>query len=113
MQNIGWQQFRGLDSTFPPPTRYCLCADYEAYIKCQETVSQTYSDRRKWLTMVIKNIAHVGKFSSDRTIKQYADEIWDTKPCVIPKEGAKPTSAAPATAAAAKKPAAKRPAAKK
>ena len=77
-----------------------MLADYEAYIKCQERVSQVYSDRRTWVRMVINNIAHVGKFSSDRTIKQYADEIWDTKPCVIPAEG-KSTSAS-----AAKKPAA-------
>ena len=55
--------------------------------------------------MVIQNIAHVGKFSSDRTIQEYADEIWDCKACEIPKETTKPTSA-PAAAATTKKPAA-------
>ena len=45
-----------------------------------------YTDRRKWLEMVVQNIAHVGKFSSDRTIKQYADEIWDVEPCPVPAE---------------------------
>ena len=45
-----------------------------------------YKERRKWLQMVVQNIAHVGKFSSDRTIKQYADEIWEAKPCPIPLE---------------------------
>ncbi len=72
--------------------RYCLLADYEAYIQCQERVSVVYADRRKWMQMVVLNIANVGKFSSDRTIQQYADEIWDAKPCVVPvevKSGAK------------------------
>ena len=67
-------------------SRYCLLADYESYIKCQEKVSAVYSDRRQWMKMVIQNIAHVGKFSSDRTIGEYAKDIWDAKPCVIPVE---------------------------
>lgn len=46
--------------------------------------------------MVVQNIAHVGKFSSDRTIKEYADEIWDAKPCVVPVEKQTKSSAAPA-----------------
>lgn len=61
-----------------------------------------YKDRRKWLQMVVLNIAHVGKFSSDRTIQQYADEIWDAKPCVVPVEG-KPAAAATKIAAPATK----------
>ena len=41
-------------------------------------------DRQKWLQMVIKNIASVGKFSSDRTINEYARDIWGAKKCVVP-----------------------------
>lgn len=70
--------------------RYCLLADYESYIKCQERVSEVYQDRAKWLKMTIKNIATVGKFSSDRTINQYATEIWGAVPCPVPAE---PTAA--------------------
>lgn len=95
------------------PCRYCLLADYESYIKCQERVSEVYKERRQWLKMVVHNIATVGKFSSDRTIQQYADEIWGAKPCVVPVQ-TKPATApvtkkAPAakTAPAVKKPAKK------
>ena len=70
--------------------RYCLLADYESYIKCQERVSEVYQDRAKWLKMTIRNIATVGKFSSDRTINQYATEIWGAVPCPVPTE---PTAA--------------------
>ncbi|MGL4369602.1 MAG: glycogen/starch/alpha-glucan phosphorylase, partial [Spirochaetota bacterium] len=63
--------------------QYLLMADYSAYIKCQEEVSKTYIDREKWITMSIMNVARIGKFSSDRTIKQYADEIWNAKPLDI------------------------------
>ena len=63
-------------------------ADYESYIKCQEKVSEVYQDRKTWLTMTIKNMATVGKFSSDRTIHQYATEIWGATPCPVPAETA-------------------------
>ncbi|MBN1501618.1 MAG: glycogen/starch/alpha-glucan phosphorylase [Spirochaetes bacterium] len=62
---------------------YMLLADYENYIKCQEKVSETFKDTEKWTTMAIYNVARMGKFSSDRTIKQYADEIWGVKPVEI------------------------------
>ena len=44
----------------------------------------SFQDRQKWLQMVIKNIASVGKFSSDRAIIEYARDIWDAKKCVVP-----------------------------
>ncbi len=50
-------------------------------------MSAVYADRKKWLRMVVHNIANVGKFSSDRTIKQYADEIWGAEACPVPAEG--------------------------
>uniref|UniRef100_A0A2I3GMI2 Alpha-1,4 glucan phosphorylase n=1 Tax=Nomascus leucogenys TaxID=61853 RepID=A0A2I3GMI2_NOMLE len=55
-------------------------ADYEDYIKCQEKVSALYKNPREWTRMVIRNIATSGKFSSDRTIAQYAREIWGVEP---------------------------------
>ena len=61
-------------------------ADYESYIKCQERVSEVYQDRAKWLKMTIKNIATVGKFSSDRTIQEYAKDIWGATPCPVPTD---------------------------
>uniref|UniRef100_A0A452TLY7 Alpha-1,4 glucan phosphorylase n=1 Tax=Ursus maritimus TaxID=29073 RepID=A0A452TLY7_URSMA len=60
--------------------RFKVFADYEDYIKCQEKVSALYKNPREWTRMVIRNIATSGKFSSDRTIAQYAREIWGIEP---------------------------------
>uniref|UniRef100_A0A1D5Q293 Alpha-1,4 glucan phosphorylase n=1 Tax=Macaca mulatta TaxID=9544 RepID=A0A1D5Q293_MACMU len=60
--------------------RFKVFADYEAYVKCQEKVSQLYMNPKAWNTMVLKNIAASGKFSSDRTIKEYAQNIWNVEP---------------------------------
>jgi starch phosphorylase len=60
--------------------RFYVCADYEDYIRCQDKVSKTYEDREKWLKMALHNIASTGKFSTDRTISEYAREIWDMEP---------------------------------
>uniref|UniRef100_A0A8C4RI13 Alpha-1,4 glucan phosphorylase n=1 Tax=Erpetoichthys calabaricus TaxID=27687 RepID=A0A8C4RI13_ERPCA len=60
--------------------RFKVFADYEAYIKCQESVSALYKNTKEWTKKVIHNIAGSGKFSSDRTIAQYAREIWGVEP---------------------------------
>uniref|UniRef100_A0ABM5FC65 Alpha-1,4 glucan phosphorylase n=1 Tax=Pogona vitticeps TaxID=103695 RepID=A0ABM5FC65_9SAUR len=60
--------------------RFKVFADYEAYVKCQEKVSQLYMNSKEWTKMVIRNIAASGKFSSDRTIKEYARDIWKVEP---------------------------------
>jgi len=58
---------------------YMLFADFDSYLACQERASQTYLDKEKWTRKAILNVARMGAFSSDRTIQQYADEIWDAK----------------------------------
>jgi starch phosphorylase len=63
--------------------QYMLIADFEAYLNAQEKVSEAYLDKERWLTMSILNVARMGKFSSDRTIRQYADEIWNIRPLEI------------------------------
>uniref|UniRef100_A0A8C4KGA6 Alpha-1,4 glucan phosphorylase n=1 Tax=Dromaius novaehollandiae TaxID=8790 RepID=A0A8C4KGA6_DRONO len=60
--------------------RFKVFADYEAYIKCQGQVDQLFMDPREWTKKVIRNIACSGKFSSDRTITEYAREIWGVEP---------------------------------
>lgn len=60
--------------------RFLLAADYEAYIKCQDEVSRTYLDTEKWAKMALFNIASSGKFSTDRTISEYATQIWGMEP---------------------------------
>ena len=56
---------------------YLLLADYAAYIACQEKVGQLYRDPTVWTQRAILNVAGMGQFSSDRTIGQYAKEIWN------------------------------------
>ncbi len=62
---------------------YMLLADYQAYIDCQEQVSKAYRDPQLWTRMAILNVARMGKFSSDRTIREYCDEIWQAKPLQV------------------------------
>ena len=62
---------------------YMLLADYQDYIDCQDRVSETYKDKEKWTKMSILNSARMGKFSSDRTIKEYCEQIWDIEPVEI------------------------------
>lgn len=57
---------------------YVLMADYQSYIECQDRVSEAYRDQDNWARMAILNVARSGKFSSDRTIKEYCEEIWQT-----------------------------------
>lgn len=59
---------------------YFVLKDFEPYVETQEHVEQVYRDKLKWLSMSVTNIAYSGKFSSDRTIKEYATEIWKIKP---------------------------------
>ncbi|EFX80949.1 hypothetical protein DAPPUDRAFT_42841 [Daphnia pulex] len=58
---------------------FCL-ADYDDYMAAQERVNEAYKDQSVWMKMCIHNIASSGKFSSDRTIAEYAREIWDVEP---------------------------------
>ncbi|MGH0190161.1 UNVERIFIED_CONTAM: hypothetical protein FKN15_042098 [Acipenser sinensis] len=60
--------------------RFKVFADYESYMKCQESVNALYKNPKEWTKMVIRNIAASGKFSSDRTISEYAREIWGVEP---------------------------------
>jgi starch phosphorylase len=57
-----------------------LLADYEDYIKCQDKVNQLYLNPLEWSKKCLLNIASSGKFSSDRTIAEYAKDIWGVEP---------------------------------
>lgn len=61
---------------------YFHLADFQPYIDAQEQVSLDYHQPEKWAEKVVVNIARMGKFSSDRTIQEYAHDIWGIKPCL-------------------------------
>jgi len=56
--------------------QYLLLADFPSYVEAQELVSYEYSDKKLWTRKAILNVARMGEFSSDRTIKQYNEDIW-------------------------------------
>src|SRR5437763_3865292 len=62
---------------------YVHLADLEPYVDAQRRVDQVYRDRAEWSKKSLLNIARMGKFSSDRTVTEYAREIWHIKPAVI------------------------------
>jgi len=66
---------------------YLLLADFMSYIECQDQVAKLYVDKQKWLRSAILNVARMGKFSSDRTIAEYAHNIWHIDPVPIVGSG--------------------------
>jgi starch phosphorylase len=68
--------FRPLLDSLLGYDEYMLMHDYRSYITCQEQVSRHYADRDAWLRSSILNTARIGKFSSDRAVRQYCEEVW-------------------------------------
>jgi starch phosphorylase len=58
---------------------YLLLADYDSYLAAQDRVAQLYQNKEEWTRRAILNVANMGKFSSDRTIMEYANNVWDVK----------------------------------
>ncbi|PPA68973.1 glycogen/starch/alpha-glucan phosphorylase [Jeotgalibacillus proteolyticus] len=67
------------DSLLMENDQYFVLKDFSSYVDAQEQVAAAYKDRERWLKMSILNIAHSGFFSSDRTVNEYAKEIWNVK----------------------------------
>jgi len=65
---------------------YMLCADFQSYVDCQMAVDEAYLDIEHWTRMSILNTARSGKFSSDRSIREYCEDIWRVKPVPIDGE---------------------------
>jgi starch phosphorylase len=75
--------FRPLVDSLLHEDRYRVLADFASYVDRQAEVSAAYADRERWTRMSILNVAHMGKFSSDRSIRDYCREIWRVRPTPI------------------------------
>jgi starch phosphorylase len=62
---------------------YCLLADYQSYIDAQDKVSELYMNTNEWTKKTVLNVARIARFSSDRSIKEYAEKIWKVEPVKI------------------------------
>ena len=65
--------------------RFMLLADLRSYIETQDRVDTAYRARDAWARKALLNVARAGKFSSDRTVQEYASEIWHVTPCPVIK----------------------------
>jgi glycogen phosphorylase len=72
--------FRPIVDSLLNQDQYLLLADYQSYIDCQDAVSHAYLDQEHWTRMSILNTARMGFFSSDRSVLDYARDIWHIKP---------------------------------
>jgi starch phosphorylase len=66
---------------------FMLLADYRSYVNCQDSVAESYRDMASWTRMSILNVARIGKFSSDRSIREYCERIWNAKPVPVDLSG--------------------------
>jgi starch phosphorylase len=78
--------FRPLVDSLLHHDAYMLLADYRSYVECQEKVSEAYRDQERWTRMSILNAARMGTFSSDRSIGEYCEKIWNVKPMPVSLE---------------------------
>nr|CAH8874746.1 unnamed protein product [Trichobilharzia regenti] len=75
--------FKGLYEKLTTEDKFMVCADYADYMRAQAEVESAYRDEVRWSKMVLMNIACAGKFSSDRTVREYARDIWRVEPVSI------------------------------
>lgn len=77
--------FKPIYDTLTYHDTYMLIPDFQSYIDCQELVSKEFNDKKLWTKKSILNVARIGKFSSDRTINEYVNDIWKVKPIQLKK----------------------------
>ena len=75
--------FRPLIDSILYNDEFLVCADFKSYVECQDHVDTLYRDKTRWTKMSILNTARMGKFSSDRAITEYCEDIWKIKPVQI------------------------------
>ncbi|VDM18356.1 unnamed protein product [Hydatigera taeniaeformis] len=72
--------FKDIYKTMMFGDRFMLCADFADYMRAQAEVDKAYRNEKRWAQMMLANIAGSWKFSSDRTIREYARDIWGVEP---------------------------------
>ena len=106
---VNGKRFDEIVSSLTNSDPYMALADFADYQKAQKAVSKAYADRENFAKMSLMNISGAGIFSADRSIMDYADYIWNTKPVQFPQESPKASKkSAPMAPKAAKKAPAKR-----
>jgi len=77
------QRFQPIVDHLRHHDEYMCCADFEAYVECLDGACEVYRDDPTWWRMVAHNVARLGRFSSDETIRLYASEIWGVEPVPV------------------------------
>jgi starch phosphorylase len=77
--------FRPLTASLIHHDPFMVLADYRAYVDCQQQVASAWADKGHWDRMSILNVARMGKFSSDRAIRDYAEHIWKVQTVQVPR----------------------------
>lgn len=99
MQGVNGKQFGEITSSLMNVDQYMALADFADYQKAQQLSAEAYKDRERFARMSLMNISGAGVFSADRSIRDYADNIWNTKPVVFetekPKTAKKSVPSAP------------------
>jgi len=80
---INGKQFDNIANNLLTLDPYMVLADFEDYSRAQDRASQLYNDKKRWNSMSLTNIAKAGIFSADRSIRDYANDIWKAKPTVL------------------------------
>lgn len=85
-QGVNGKQFGEITSSLMNVDQYMAFADFADYQKAQQLSAQAYRDKERFAKMSLMNISGAGVFSADRSIMDYADRIWHTKPVAVPEE---------------------------
>ncbi len=81
------QLFKPLIDSLLNHDDYMLLADFQSYVDCQDRVAECYMNQDEWTRMSILNVARMGKFSSDRSIREYCEDIWKISPVPVSLNG--------------------------